>query len=148
MGCAVAADPLERFNRHVDVQPNGCHLWTGATAGSGARYGYFRAGTRATDPKVPAHRWIYERLVGPIPPGMELDHVKDRGCTSKLCVNPAHLEPVTHAENRRRGRLAVCRSGRHDLTDPVNVQWDNQGRRRGCLPCRRERQKGVRHHRV
>lgn len=148
MGARTAVSPLERFYRRVEIAPNGCHLWTGTTSGSGARYGYFRPGTRASDPKIPAHRWIYEQLVGPIPDGLELDHVKDRGCISKLCVNPEHLEPVSHAENRRRSRLEVCRSGRHDLTVPANVRFDRQGNRRGCLPCKREKERGVRHHRM
>lgn len=118
---------------------DGCWLWTGVTGGSNARYGYFNVGTKQSDPKVPAHRFSYEHFVGPIPEGLELDHVKDRGCVSKLCVNPDHLEPVTHAENRKRGRLKVCRSGEHDLTDPANVRWDSDGNRRGCLACHTKR---------
>jgi len=47
---------------------------------------------------VRAHRFAYELLVGPIPEGMDLDHV----CGVRLCVWPEHLEPVTHAENLRR----------------------------------------------
>lgn len=124
----------------VTRTPHGCWLWGGVTGGSNRRYGYFRPGTRATDPKVPAHRWLYEQLVGPIPEGRELDHVADRGCTSPLCVNPAHLEPVTHAENRRRSRLTVCRSGRHQITDETAV-WDRNGNRRGCRACVDERRR-------
>lgn len=45
-----------------------------------------------------AHRVAYELWVGPIPEGMELDH----RCKVRACINPAHLEPVTHAENMRR----------------------------------------------
>lgn len=51
-----------------------------------------------------AHRVAWEELVGPIPEGYVLDHVKER-CTSKKCVNPAHLEPVTLAENSRRATV-------------------------------------------
>jgi hypothetical protein len=80
---------------------------------------------------MPAHIWAYEDAVGPVPPGLELDHL----CQNKLCVRPDHLDPVTHTENRRRGRLTVCRSGRHDLTDPRNVRWDEAGNRRGCQVC-------------
>lgn len=127
----------ERFLKYVDKtsSPSGCWLWTGHTGGSTARYGYFSLEGRGRS----AHRVAYLLWVGPIPDGMELDHVKARGCTSKLCVNPAHLEPVTHAENRRRSRLDVCRAGKHDLTNPDNVRWDSKGQRRGCKACWLER---------
>lgn len=132
--------PIERFMRKVAKTPEGCWLWEGVTAGSNRRYGYFRPGTRAQDPKIPAHRWLYEQTVGPIPEGLELDHVAARGCISSLCVNPDHLEPVTHAENRRRSRLAECRSGRHEITDETAV-WDRNGNRRGCRACVDERRR-------
>lgn len=45
-----------------------------------------------------AHRVFYEREHGPIPGGLPLDHL----CRQTDCVNPAHLEPVTADENRRR----------------------------------------------
>lgn len=47
----------------------------------------------------PAHRWYYTQHVGPIPEGMQLDHL----CRNPSCVNPDHLEPVTHAQNLHRG---------------------------------------------
>jgi hypothetical protein len=47
---------------------------------------------------VLAHRWAYEHFIGPIPAGLEIDHL----CRVRHCVNPAHLEPVTKSENRRR----------------------------------------------
>lgn len=45
-----------------------------------------------------AHRWSYERHVGPIPVGLELDHL----CRVRACVNPGHLEPVTRTQHARR----------------------------------------------
>lgn len=129
--------PMTRFMRKIDRENEAGHwLWTGVRAGAPPHeYGYFRPGSRSTDPKVPAHRWIYEQTIGPIPDGLELDHV----CRVKLCVNPAHMEPVTEAENHKRKRLEICRSGLHDLTIERNVQWDKQGRRRGCAECTRAR---------
>lgn len=49
-----------------------------------------------------AHRVAYELFVGPIPAGMHIDHVQDRGCKSRACCRPSHLEPTTQAENNRR----------------------------------------------
>lgn len=71
------------------------------------RLGYGVASLGGSGRSGPAHRFIYERLVGPIPEGMDLDHVKERGCRYRDCVNPAHLEPVTHVENCRRGKQSV-----------------------------------------
>lgn len=112
-----------------------CLVWTGNTVRG--KYGTFRPSPNSADPKAYVHRYVYENTVGPIPEGMELDHVRERGCTTGLCVNPEHLEVVTHAENLRRARLRVCRAGLHDLTVPENVVWDKKGNRRGCLQCKR-----------
>lgn len=49
--------------------------------------------------KVYAHRTMYEQHVGPIPKGLVLDHL----CRCSHCIRPDHLEPVTNAENVRRG---------------------------------------------
>jgi hypothetical protein len=71
-----------------------CWLWLGATTPKG--YARYRNGY--------AHRYVHEEFIGPIPAGFHIDHVKDRGCTHRNCVNPAHLEAVTMQENLRRGR--------------------------------------------
>jgi hypothetical protein len=129
---ATAVAPITRFMRFVDVQENGCWLWTGHTAGSKGRRPMFRATTKATDPKVYAHIFSYEHWNGPVPEGLELDHFF---CDNRMCVNPDHVEPKTHEANAERTRLSVCSAGLHDLNDPQNIRWDAQGRRRGCLPC-------------
>jgi HNH endonuclease len=125
--------PLDRLLDRCEWQGD-CLVWTGKSVGSNARYGVFNDQGR----QVYVHRWVYEHTVGPIPEGHEIDHVAARGCVSKLCVNPVHLEPVTHGENRRRARLTVCRAGKHDLSDPANQRFDRDGNRRGCAICHRE----------
>jgi len=49
---------------------------------------------------IEAHRFMYQQIIGAVPAHCELDHI----CKNKLCVNPSHLEPVSHAENCRRGK--------------------------------------------
>jgi hypothetical protein len=97
----------ERFWSRVAAEPNsGCWLWVGAIANTG--YGTYAVSGPPPSYKttVLAHRHIYLTLVGPIPDGLQLDHL----CRTRCCVNPAHLEPVTQAENIRRGESP---SGRH-----------------------------------
>ena len=123
----------ERFWAKVN-KTDSCWLWTAGTNGKG--YGFFTIagiGTRR------AHRLAYEWLVGPIPEGYELDHL----CRVTLCVNPAHLEPVTHLENMRRG-FGVNRVNRLKENCPrghpyegENLRMDH-GRRR-CRKCERDK---------
>jgi len=87
----------ERFWSKVD-KTGDCWIWNGGVGAGG--YGAFGSYDEADDPiTVRAHRYAYEALVGPIPAGLVLDHL----CRVRRCVNPAHLEPVTNAENIRRG---------------------------------------------
>lgn len=77
----------------IEDAATGCWLWNRKRR----KDGYGRKSIEHTR-EIPAHRWVYERLVGPYADGLELDHL----CNNPPCVNPAHLEPVTHSENMRR----------------------------------------------
>lgn len=94
----ATADDVARFMRYVDKLPNGCWFWTGARSrGQGNRkwYGSFHVDGRS----VRAHRFALDVLAGQnCPPG----HHRDHKCCFSLCVNPTHLEVVSHAENERR----------------------------------------------
>ena len=128
------------FWSRIEKVPRGCWLWTGPIATNG----YGRASVDGRN--VAAHRYCYEQLVGPIPDGLELDHVKARGCTSRACVNPAHLEPVTHRENTLRGETITAAAARrthcprgHELAPGNLVPSSLKKGRRGCLTCSREK---------
>jgi hypothetical protein len=120
----------QRFWAKVQ-KADGCWLWTGALVRG---YGSFRA---ESGRHVYAHRWAWEAARGPIPSGLELDHL----CCAPACVNPEHLEPVTHRENTvraRRGAIAdnlrrkFC--GRHGKP----LAYDRFERCRRCPDCRAE----------
>jgi hypothetical protein len=123
---------LERFQRCYQMSATGCWEWTKRLNPGG--YGSFRANGR----RAGAHRWSYELHVGPIPAGMDIDHL----CRNRKCVNPHHLEPVTRSENLRRGEVGQwnrtterCPQG-HPY-DQSNTFHDKRGWR-GCRVCRRE----------
>lgn len=83
----------EHFIARVMPEPmSGCWFWTSSIDSKG--YGrYYSKGKRHR-----AHRFAYQAIHGPIPAGLELDHL----CRVRSCVNPTHLEAVTHRENARR----------------------------------------------
>lgn len=128
--------PSERFWSKVQ-KTDSCWLWLGGASSKG--YGVFWTGLSHAQ----AHRWAYEATVGPIPAGLTIDHVAKRGCRSKRCVNPAHLEPVTSGVNTRRAAEArapaiACPKG-HPFT-PENTRVEGRNRRcRTCLNDRRRR---------
>lgn len=77
------------------VDTNGCWIWQGAVRQTG--YGVLYRGKCTS-----AYQVYYEKYKGPIPEGLDLDHL----CRNRLCVNPDHLEPVTRAVNLQRGATA------------------------------------------
>src|SRR5699024_1617461 len=86
-----------------------------------------------------AHRVSYETFAGPIPEGLDLDHL----CRNRSCVNPEHLEPVTRSENLRRSPLMArgqdkthCPHG-HEYS-PENTRITKAGAR-ACRTCERKR---------
>ena len=108
---ARQARPLgERLNANLEPCPDpGCEclLWQLSTNQSG--YGQIATGSRTdgTATTRPVHLVAWELEHGPVEKGLELDHVKDRGCRHRHCANLAHLEPVTHHVNVLRGATAT-----------------------------------------
>lgn len=85
-----------------------------------------------------AHRAAYTVWVGPIPDGLQIDHVYDNGCRSKLCIEPSHLEAVTNLENQRRSlRARKTHCLRNHPLSGDNVRVNGNGHR-SCVTCRIE----------
>lgn len=117
---------LERLLGRID-KTDTCWLWQGTTT----PLGYGQATVQRKSRYV--HRLMYELLVGPIPPGLVIDHL----CRVRNCVNPHHLEPVTQKVNTRRGLSSfdfatTCRKG-HDVTAPGGLLTQSGHRR--CAVC-------------
>lgn len=132
---AKRTHPLDRFVSTIEFGPH-CWEWRGVRTAGG--YGLFKMGDGRN--ATTAQRASYRLLVGPIPDGLEVDHL----CRNPGCVNPDHLEAVTPHENKMRSRglaavnagLTACRRG-HEFT-PENTAIDRAGSRH-CLACRRMR---------
>lgn len=121
---------VARFWSKVEKSADGCWIWTGARNKQG--YGSLQL----QDGRVgKAHRISYEIHKGEIPAGLEPDHT----CRIRACVNPAHLEAVTHQENCRRKYVprTTCIRG-HEYTPENTVvitRSDNGRPKRCCKAC-------------
>ena len=134
----ILQDWLQGVRSHLNslkftMDKQGCWVWNGSRESSG--YGVISVEGR----QRPAHRVSYELIIGPIPDGLQLDHL----CRNRACINPLHLEPVTLKENVLRGNGAPAQNGRkeeckrgHPL-EGSNVRWQNGARI--CRTCVREK---------
>jgi hypothetical protein len=124
-------DILERL---VICEPTtlktGCWEYPGCKSGGG--YAQVLYGGGRQRPYV--HRLVYEHFVGPVPEGLETDHL----CRNRSCANFEHLEMVTRQENNRRRKFVIathCPAG-HEKTED-NILYTKLGHRI-CKICRRE----------
>lgn len=117
---------IVRFMPKFVVLESGCWLWVASCSPSG--YGHFRVDGKT----VRAHRFAYEYWHGPIPADKELDHC----CRVRACVNPAHLEAVSHQENVLRGEARAAANARKAVCPKCGGAFTttNRGSRR-CRPC-------------
>ncbi|MGQ4355255.1 HNH endonuclease signature motif containing protein [Streptomyces drozdowiczii] len=130
----TSATPTSRFwsrvNKAGTLAPmlGPCWTWTGYRDRDG--YGRYKVGRHT----FMAHRYAYTRLVGPIMPGLVIDHL----CRNTGCVNPAHLEPVTPAENTRRSEPAQrthCINGHEFTTTNTYYRVSSTRGVRQCRAC-------------
>lgn len=103
-------------------------MWVGQLNNKGYGLIHWNGSKRA------AHIAVYETAVGPVPVGLQLDHL----CRVRACVNPAHLEPVTASENQRRASEAQthCRRAGHPRTDK-NTYTNPRTGQKSCRACAR-----------
>lgn len=127
-GIPRSAKAMERFTARYVVEDLGyatpCWRWTGTLTSMG--YASFNADGL----QCRAHRYSYAAFNGEIPEGQSIDHL----CMNKACVNPAHLEVVSLAENTRRFQAARthCQRG-HPW---IESNFIYEGERRFCRICR------------
>jgi len=130
----------ERFDeKWMPVPWTGCWLWTASLDGHG--YGQFnKVLSNGKWGSSKAYKFSYERAKGPVPDGLQIDHL----CRERSCVNPDHLEAVTQKENILRGtspaamnlRKNHCSKGHEWTEDNVALYKGRRGRM--CKQCNRD----------
>lgn len=121
-----------------------CVIWPGTKNPGG--YGQFSSKSGGKWRTVLAHRYFYELVFGPIPVGLQIDHL----CRNRACVSPAHLEVVTSKVNSLRGmgtsainaRRTHCVNG-HALTDDNVLRYGKKKDHRQCRTCNRLHQRAM-----
>ena len=121
--------PDRLWPKATNVGGEGCWLWTASMFKDG--YGKFRVG----DTHKRAHRVAYEIMVGPIPDGLQIDHL----CRNRACINPKHLEAVTGMVNFLRGESLGARAIRTGKCMKGHSNWRQYKRARYCRECDRIR---------
>ena len=126
----------ERISSKISVDRlSGCWVWVACRYPNGYGQIYWDGKMRL------AHRIVYTLLIEEIPKGLDIDHL----CRNRSCVNPKHLEPVTHRENVMRGNSPVvdqvsrthCPQG-HELSGSNLVASMLKDNKRACRQCRKE----------
>lgn len=134
---------LRRFWPKVQKSGDGCWTWTACRTSDG--YGQIKG--HRTRKLWYAHRVSYELVNGPIPDGLQIDHL----CRNPSCVNPEHLEAVTPRRNTMRSRSLTAKLARqthckrgHPLSGDNLYQSALRRGQRQCLTCRRARERRYR----
>lgn len=127
---------IVRVMKNTSEGQGGCWNWTGHILPNG--YGK----THIEGKVWLVHRLTYTKVIGGIPPQLQIDHL----CRNRACCNPWHLEAVTLQENLRRGKSHThlrdrthCKHG-HEYT-PQNTHVDKRGHR-NCRACHNMQERG------
>lgn len=137
-GVSVGAVAERLRAKTVPDEDTGCWLWTGHVKKNG--YGSMAIKDRGAWKTKVAHRLWFEVAVGPIPAGLDLDHL----CRNRRCVNPDHLEPVTRSENLKRSPSMARQNNKAHCPLGHAYSGTNSRGQRICHPCQAETQRRYR----